>query len=227
MSDAPLATPDGLALDLDGTLVDTVGARIRAWRDAFAEAGIPADDARIAPLIGSDGKRLARLIAGESGRELDVHRAEALDRRSGELFDALNADPQPLPGARELLEAADALGIRWTIATSSRREQVTRSVAALGLSRPPTIVDGSSVTHAKPAPDLFLKAAEVLGVTAGRCWSIGDATWDVVASVAAGMTAVGVTAGSAAGERALRDAGAALVVRTLHDLIPLLGARSA
>jgi HAD superfamily hydrolase (TIGR01509 family) len=222
MTDARPLPPDALAIDLDGTLVDTVQTRIDAWLEAFAEAGLPADAARIAPLIGSDGKRLARLIGGDAGHEIDDARAEAIDRRSGELFDRLNQDPTPLPGARELLQAADERSIRWAIATSSRREQVARSVQALGLARPPTIVDGTSVVHAKPAPDLFLKAAEVLGVEPARCWSIGDATWDIVASVAAGMPAVGVTAGSVAGERALREAGATLVVATLLDLIPLL-----
>lgn len=217
-----LRRPQALALDLDGTLVDTVPARIDAWLRTFAEHAITADAARIAPLIGSDGKRLARVIAEEAGIEIDDDRAEAIDRRSGEIFDQLNQDPQVLPGARGLLDEADRRGIRWTIATSSRREQVSRSVAALGLARPPTIVDGTSVTHAKPAPDLFLKAAEVLDVDPGACWSIGDATWDVVASVAAGMTAIGVTAGSAVGAATLREAGATLVVRTLGELVPRL-----
>jgi HAD superfamily hydrolase (TIGR01509 family) len=216
------SAPRALAIDLDGTLVDTVETRIRAWLTAFEEARIPASRERISPLIGSDGKRLATVIAGDAGMTLDDARAEAIDKRSGELFDRLNEDPQPLPGARDLLRAADERRIPWAIATSSRREQVERSIAALGLERRPTIVDGSSVRHAKPAPDLFLKVAEVLGVEPGRSWSIGDATWDVQASIAAGMVAVGVLAGSAVGEAALRRAGAALVVPTLEELIPLL-----
>lgn len=222
MTARPLPMPAALAIDLDGTLVDTVQTRIRAWLLAFEEAGIPADAERIAPLIGSDGRRLARLVGRDAGHEIDDGRAEAIDRRSGELFDRLNQDPRVLPGARELLAAADRRSIRWAIATSSRREQVARSVEALGLERPPTIVDGASVAHAKPAPDLFLRAAEVLATEPARCWSIGDSTWDVVASVAAGMPAIGVLAGSVAGEAALRDAGAALVVATLQDLTALL-----
>jgi HAD superfamily hydrolase (TIGR01509 family) len=217
-SGMPTDRPAALLFDLDGTLVDTVGTRIDAWLAAFEEVGLPADRAMIAPLIGSDGKRLAREVAKRAGRELDEHEAEALDRRSGELFDERNRDPRPLPGAHACLTAADDAGIPWAIATSSRREQTTRSVAALQLDREPTIVDGSHVAHAKPAPDLFLLAARTLGVEPAACWSVGDATWDMRACVAAGMTGIAVLAGSAASADELRDAGATEVLRTLGEL---------
>ena len=208
--------------DLDGTLVDTVDVRIAAWKAAFAEVGIAASDAELAPMIGSDGRRLAREVAAAHGRELDRDGAEELDRRSGELYDELNRSPRALPGAHRLLEALDAVGVRWAIATSSRREQVRASIAALELGHPPLIVDGSHVEHAKPAPDLLLLAARELDLPAPRCWYVGDATWDMRAAVAAGMPAVAVTAGAAVGEDALREAGATLVVATLDELVPHL-----
>ncbi len=210
--------PAALLFDLDGTLVDTVGTRIDAWLATFAEVGLPADRALVAPLIGSDGKWLAREVARRAGRELAEHEAEAIDKRSGELFDERNRDPRPLPGAGECLRAADAARIPWAIATSSRREQVTRSVAALRLDHEPTIVDGSHVAHAKPAPDLFLLAARTLGVEPGACWSVGDATWDMRASVAAGMTGIAILAGSAVSADELREAGASEVLPTLEEL---------
>src|SRR4026208_1835720 len=51
----------------------------------------------------------------------------------------------------------------------------------------PRILDASHVEHAKPEPDLLLEAAEQLGVEPAHCWYVGDATWDMVAAVAAGM----------------------------------------
>ena len=81
---------------------------------------------------------------------------------------------------------------------------------ALGLSREPSIVDGSHVEHAKPEPDLLLLAAQRLEVDPGRCWYVGDSTWDMVAAVAAGMIAIGVTAGSAVDAQVLKGAGAVL-----------------
>ena len=214
--------PEALIFDLDGTLVDTVQARIDAWRQALGEAGFPVSREQLAPLIGVDGKRLARQVAAAAGKPIDDHMAEEIDRTCGEIFERLNRSPSPLPGVRELVDALEQRGIRWAIATSSRKEQVAASVEALGLSREPTIVDGSHVEHAKPEPDLLLLGAQRLEVDPGRCWYVGDSTWDMVAAVAAGMIAIGVTAGSAVDAKVLNGAGAVLVVRTLADLVPLL-----
>lgn len=207
--------PDAILFDLDGTLVDTVPARIDAWVAVFEEYGIPATYAGVAPMIGIDGRRLAREGAAAAGREIDDEVAEAIDHRSGELFDERNRDPRPLPGARERLAELTRDGTTWAIATSSRREQVATSLAALELSEEPRIVDGSHVEHAKPAPDLLLLAARELGVDPARCWYVGDSTWDMRASVAAGMRPIGVLAGAAVDADALREAGADEVLDTL------------
>jgi HAD superfamily hydrolase (TIGR01509 family) len=211
-------TPDAIIFDLDGTLVDTVPARIDAWSAVFEEVGIPSARSQLEPMIGMDGRRLAHEAAEAAGRRLTDAEAEAIDRRSGQLFNERNRDPRPLPGARELLRRIDERSLTWAIATSSRREQVTASVRALRLDREPRIVDGSHVEHAKPAPDLLLLAARELGVTPARSWYVGDSTWDMRAAVAAGMVAIGVIAGAAVGEGALLEAGASAVVPTLDDL---------
>jgi phosphoglycolate phosphatase-like HAD superfamily hydrolase len=87
------------------------------------------------------------------------------------------------------------------------------------------IVDASHVRHAKPAPDLLLLAAQQLSIEPGSCWYVGDATWDMLAAVAAGMVAVGVLAGSAVDAAALEQAGAAAVLPGLDNLAILLGSR--
>jgi HAD superfamily hydrolase (TIGR01509 family) len=220
--------PAGLIFDLDGTLVDTVAARIDGWVEALEAAGIAAPRNLIAPMIGMDGKRLAREMAAAADRPLSVQETEAIDRAAGAAFDRRNVRPRPLPGVVEALGALEGAGLPWIIATSSRQEQVTASVAALGLARRPAIVDGSHVEHAKPAPDLLLLAGRRLGIEPARCWAIGDSTWDIRATVAAGMTAIGVTAGSAVSAEALAAAGASMVLESLSALPGLLGeARSA
>jgi pyrophosphatase PpaX len=217
-----LPRPAGIAFDLDGTLVDTVDARISGWLEALDAAGIAATAEQIAPMIGIDGKQLARDMAGRGGRELTDDETEAIDRAAGEAFDARNREPRTLPGAHELLGELTSLGIPWVIATSSRAEQVRAPVTALQLASPPKIVDGSQVERAKPAPDLLLRAAEQLGTSPHECWAVGDSTWDIRAARAAGMAAMAVTAGSAVGGDVLREAGASLVVGTLDDLRALL-----
>lgn len=220
---ASLPRPGGLIFDLDGTLVDTVSARIDGWVEALTAIGVAATAELVAPKIGMDGRRLAREVAAAGGRELSDHELEEVDKAAGEGFDRRNTTPRPLPGVHAVLDALSWQGLPWVIATSSRAAQVKGSVAALALATAPTIVDGSHVQHAKPAPDLLLLAAEKLGIAPEACWAVGDATWDVRAAVAAGMTAVAVLAGSAVTSEALLEAGAATVIGSLEELPRLLG----
>lgn len=217
-SPADLPLPEAVLFDLDGTLVDTVQTRIDAWVEVLAGAGFPTTRERLGPLIGLDGKRLAHDIAALAGVILDDARAESIDKDAGEIYEQRNVAPQALPGVGTLIAAIEAAGLRWAIATSSRKGQVSTSVKALGLDREPTIIDASHVAHAKPEPDLLLLAAEQLHVAPAQCWYVGDSTWDMAAAVAAGMIPVGVTAGAAVDAVGLRAVGAAVVVPTLDAL---------
>jgi HAD superfamily hydrolase (TIGR01509 family) len=220
MAEINLLQPAAWIFDLDGTLVDTVETRIVAWLRTFEEQRIPANRAQVAKLIGSDGRRLARVVAEAAGQTLGSDRQDEIDRRAGDIYSDLNTDPRPLPGALELLTTLDECRRRWAIATSSRREQVEASVKALALSRRPIIIDGSNVEHAKPAPDLLLFAARELGVEPSRACYVGDSIWDMQAAAAAGMPAIGVVSGSATGTE-LAAAGALLTVKDLTELIPV------
>ncbi len=151
-----------------------------------------------------------------AGRPINADKAEAIDRRCGEIYDGLNTDPTPTPGARTLLAALTESRLSWAIATSSRAEQVGVSVKALRLPREPRIIDGSHVEHAKPAPDLLLLAAEQLDLPASACWYVGDSTWDVRAATAARMVAVAVPYGAVSGNTLTRAG--ANVVTTLRAL---------
>lgn len=217
--------PDAVLFDLDGTLVDTVAIRIAAWEMALARADLPTTRDRLAPLIGLDGKRLAIEIAALAGKPVDEARAEEIDRECGEIYERLNAAPRPLPGVGRLVGELDRRQIPWAIATSSRTEQVRTSVEALGLRAEPRIVDASHVKHAKPEPDLLLLAAERLGIEPVRCWYVGDSTWDMGSAVAAGMTAIGVTVGSAVDGPTLSGAGAAAVLASLDEIADAIEGR--
>ena len=184
--------------------------RITAWLEVFREVGIVADRDHVARLIGSDGKRLAREVADVAGRPINADKAEAIDRRCGEIYDRLNTNPKPTPGARSLLAALAQGRLAWAIATSSRAEQVGASVRALGLPIAPRIIDGSHVEHAKPAPDLLLLAAQQLELQASACWYVGDSTWDVQAATAARMIAVAVPYGAVSGSTLTRAGANAL-----------------
>jgi HAD superfamily hydrolase (TIGR01509 family) len=214
---AALPRPPAVIFDLDGTLVDTVETRIKAWLSVFVEEGIPAERVQVSALIGLDGRRLAHEIAQAARMVLKPGRDEAIDARCGAIFERLNQRPRPLPGVSQLLERLTATGVPWAIATSSRREQIATSVAALRLAESPLIVDGTHVEHAKPAPDLLLRAAEQLHTGPAGCWYVGDSTWDMLSAGAAGMIPIGVTTG-AVDESALLGAGARRVVSSLAEL---------
>ncbi len=210
-----------MLFDLDGTLVDTVATRLEAWLEAFDEFHVPADRDEVAALIGSDGRRLARVIAVSAHVAIDADQASAIDRRAGEIYNTLNTNPRPLHGVKDTLAALDARGIAWAIATSSLEAQVRASVDALELARAPLIVDGSHVAHAKPAPDLLLRASVELRVRPNRTWYVGDAVWDMQAAKSAGMPSIGVTTGFATAHD-LEAAGAWLVIDQLDRMIPFL-----
>jgi HAD superfamily hydrolase (TIGR01509 family) len=206
--------PLAILFDLDGTLVDTVGTRVESWLEVFADFGIQVDRAFLAPLIGTDGKLLARIGAEHTGVTLAPGGDADIERLAGERFAELNQHPRPLTGAAATLAHLDTVGMPWAIATSSRPDEAVASVGSLGLTRQPLVIDGSDVEHAKPAPDLLLKGAHQLDVAPEAAWYVGDSRWDMLAAVAAGMTAVGIASG-ATSEADLVDAGAGM---TFPDL---------
>jgi len=210
--------PHAIIFDLDGTLVDTVGTRVDSWMAVFPKYGIDPDPAFLAPLMGSDGKLLARMVAEHYGVELQPGDDATIDILAGDEFRVLNADPRSLPAAREILESLTDRGMPWAVATSSLPEDARESVASLKLRAMPLICDGADVEHAKPAPDLLIKAAGLLDVEPTETWYVGDSKWDMVAAKAADMRAIAVLTGATTAE-ALTEAGADVIYPTLAEFM--------
>jgi HAD superfamily hydrolase (TIGR01549 family) len=207
----------GLIFDLDGTLVDTVYAHVFAWYRALAEADLRIEGWRIHRKIGMSGGLFTRAVAREVGRALDGEEVEAVQRRHGQLFRELLPDRPCLPGAVELLRELRELGVPYGIATSGRRPEIDASLEALGIGPETVVVERGDVARAKPEPDLFIACQERLGLTAGQCYVVGDAVWDLLASRRAGMLSVGVLTGGY-GEDELIRAGAFRVYRDPAEL---------
>ncbi|WDT93054.1 HAD family hydrolase [Thermoleophilum album] len=210
-----------LIFDLDGTLVDTVYAHVVAWQTALEEAGIPIDGWRIHRRIGMSGGLFTRAVAREAGRPLTAAEAEQVRARHAELFRALAPRPRPLPGARELVAALRNAGVPFAIATSGGRPGIEPSLRALGIGTDTVVVACGDVSRAKPEPDLFLAAAARLGASAGDCYAVGDAVWDVLAARRAGMLGVGLLSGGY-GEDELLRSGAFRVYRDPAELLASL-----
>ena len=208
--------PRAIIFDLDGTLVDTVGTRVDSWMAVFPKFGIEPDPEYLAPLMGSDGKYLARMVAEKYGVELAPGDDAEIDIQAGAEFRVLNADPRVLPAVLETLEALSDRGMPWAVATSSLPDDARESVAAIGLRAMPIICDGADVEHAKPAPDLLLKAAGLLHVDPAETWYVGDSRWDMVAAKAADMRAIAVQTGATTAE-SLVEAGADVIYPTMAE----------
>lgn len=218
-----LRAPRAIIFDLDGTLVDTVGTRVDAWMAVFPRFGIDPDPVFLAPLMGSDGKYLARMTAEHYGVELAPGDDAEIDLQAGAEFRVLNANPRTLPAVHDLLEALTDRGMPWAVATSSLPEDARASVKALELRAAPVLCDGADVKHAKPAPDLLLKAAHLLEVEPADAWYVGDSRWDMVAAKAAGMRAIAVLTGATTAE-ALAEAGADVTYPTLAEFMEAIPA---
>ena len=123
-----------------------------------------------------------------------------------------------LPGARALLEHLTHSGVAWAIATSGRAESARPALDMLGVTARSVVVTRDQVPHAKPDPDLFLAAAERLGVDITASNVVGDSVWDLLAARRARALGVGLLSGGY-GLDELQTAGAYRVYEDPADLL--------
>src|SRR5262245_15272541 len=204
--------------DLDGTLVDSVYQHVLAWREALEKAGIELAVWRIHRRVGMSGGLLANALLRETGRSVTGEEAARLQRGHAEAYARLVGQVRPLPGTRELLAALTKAGVPWAIATSGRMESAGPVLARLELGPDTPVVTRDQVRHAKPDPDLFLAAAERLGVDIGSSIVVGDSIWDLLAARRARALGVGLLSGGY-GQDELECAGAYRVYQDPADLL--------
>jgi HAD superfamily hydrolase (TIGR01509 family) len=204
--------------DLDGTLVDSVYQHVLAWREALELADIELSVWRIHRRVGMSGGLLVNALLRESGRELTAEQATRLQRLHRDAFARLAGQVRPLPGARELLTHLSGAKVPWAIATSGRLESAGATLQTLGLAPDAVVVTRDQVAHAKPDPDLFLRAAERLGVPISASIVVGDSVWDLLAARRAQALGVGLLSGGY-GQEELERAGAYRVYEDPADLL--------
>ena len=205
--------------DMDGTLVDSVYQHVLAWREALDTEGIDLSVWRIHRRIGMSGGLFANALFRETELELVPDRLERLRHLHADAYRRRASEVRPLPGARELLDALDEAGIPWAVATSGRMVTAGANLEALGISpeRAP-IVTRDDVRYAKPDPDLFLAAAERLGVDVATTTVVGDSVWDMLAAQRARALGIGLLSGGY-GLGELQEAGAYRVFEDPADLL--------
>ena len=224
--------------DLDGVITPTAEVHEQAWAELFAPWAYTEED-YLRHIDGKpryDGVRsflASRDVALPEGDPSDPPGSDticALGNRKNEVFNSIlgRDGVTAYPGSLRLLEHLDRLGIRQAIVSSSKNARPVLAAAGLA-GRFPHVVDGvvaaAEGLAGKPAPDMFLRGAELLGVSTDEAVVVEDATSGVAAGVAGGFPlVVGVDRGG--NRSALEDSGAHVVVDDLDHLVPATNGRT-
>jgi HAD superfamily hydrolase (TIGR01509 family) len=180
---------DAVLLDMDGTLLDTEPSYVSALTAALDAFGYPDGTATCHALIGIPGAECEALLRARYGENFpfaDV--IEAFAVRADEIF---RKELRLKPGAIELLDALRGAGRPFAIVTSTSRRTAEQHLTLGGIrARFDTLVTCDDVARGKPSPDIYLLAAERLGVRPQACVAIEDSNPGIAAAHAAGAIAI-------------------------------------
>ena len=212
-------TPAGFVFDIDGTIVDNMQFHTHAFEIFTQRHGLPPFTKQMRARL--DGKRNRDIFPVLFARELtedDIRRFS--EEKEGLYRELSRGRLVPLRGLVALLEAAERRGVAVSFATSAPAENVQHTLTELGLaSRMANVLRSDTVPRGKPHPDVFLAAAERLGVPATACIAFEDAPAGLAAARAAQMTCVALTTNFSAAELAAHEAPADHVVADFEDYL--------
>jgi HAD superfamily hydrolase (TIGR01509 family) len=206
--------PAAVLFDVDGTLVDSNYLHVDAWYRAFREADVDVEAWRIHRSIGMDGSTLLKSLAEDADDDTRDRLKDLHSRFYKEKARLL----RPLPGARELIQRVDSLGLQVVLATSAPEDElaILREVLACD-DLVAAVTSSKDVDTAKPQPDIVDVAMKRAGVDTEHAVFIGDTVWDVEACNRAGVPTLAVLSGGVSrGE--LENAGAQAVFENTREL---------
>jgi HAD superfamily hydrolase (TIGR01509 family) len=179
----------GIIFDLDGLLADTERLHCLAYQAALLEHDVTISDAEYAEHWVRCGKSISDWV-DLHGLKLDP--CAVRDRKSQHYLALLGSSLRPMDGALDLLRSLCGK-MKIALASSSYRDAVDGVLTGLDIARYfDAVVSGLDVPRVKPAPDIFLKAADLLGVRPSECLVLEDAEKGVVAAYHAGMRCIAV-----------------------------------
>ncbi len=182
--------PDAVIFDMDGLMIDSERVSIACWSQAAHELALPFPEGFWLRMVGLGDRDCERLLL----QTVNAEQVAALFARCHDLYEARTQQGLPLrPGILEILQLLRDHGVPRAVATSTRQPRASRKLAAAGL-LPffEVVVTSSDVSRPKPAPDIYLLAAQKLGKDPARCLALEDSPAGIRAAVGAGMTAIQV-----------------------------------
>lgn len=183
----------GVLFDMDGVLVDSEEFIARATCMMFAEKGLKAVPEDFRPFIGTGEDRFIGGVAEKYNFPLNL--PEAKKRTYDIYLDIIVGKLQPLEGVKDFIAKCQKLGLKLAVASSADMRKVKGNLKEIGLDHGEfqAIVCGEDVEHKKPAPDIFILAANKLGLEAKDCLVIEDAISGVKAAKSAGAKCMAIT----------------------------------
>jgi len=178
----------GAIFDMDGLLIDSERIWQRIWQEMAAERDVTLGAAFPREIIGTSGARTREVLR----RHYPGHDPEEVLRECSARVSALEEHGVPLkPGARTILDGLRAEGYRIAVASSSPMDMIRRNLELDGIDGYfDTLASSREVKQGKPAPDVFLLAAERLGLPPEECWVFEDSHSGVEAGWRAGCRVV-------------------------------------
>jgi HAD superfamily hydrolase (TIGR01509 family) len=183
----------GVLFDMDGVLVDSEPFIAKAAILMFEELGVNVKPEDFHPFVGTGENRYIGGVAEKYGIRVDIQVVKA---RTYEIFGVIARNNLvPLPGAVEFISRCRNKGLKMALATSADRVKMVVNLTEIGL--PPetfnSIITGEDVINKKPFPDIYIKAAERMGLNPQECLVVEDAVSGIRSGRSAGCRCLAVT----------------------------------
>ena len=183
----------GVLFDMDGVLADSEQFICKAAIMMFEEMGVKVEPDDFKPFVGTGENSYIGGVAGKYGIAVDIDKVKA---RTYEIYRTIiRGNLKPLPGAAEIVSRCRSLGLKLALATSADRIKMEANLNEIGIpaSSFDATITGLDVINKKPYPDIYIKAAEKLGLNTYECLVVEDAISGITAARRAGCRCLAVS----------------------------------
>ena len=183
----------GVLFDMDGVLVDSEPFICQAAIIMFSELGVTVNPSDFSPFVGMGENRYIGGVAECYGIKVNIDKVKA---RTYEIYEIIvRGKLSPLPGVHEFISECRERGLKLALATSADRIKMEINLREIGLSAGTfhSIVTGLDVENKKPFPDIYIKAAENIGLEPCECLVVEDAVSGIKAGKSAGCRCLAIT----------------------------------
>lgn len=206
-----------VVFDMDGVLIDTEPVWRRTEIEVFRTVGLELTEPDLLPTMGVPMNEVARIWFERHPWEGPTH-AEIAERVVAGVAEHVRTEGAPQPGVEDAFSAVEALGLPVAIASSSSPQLIEAVLDRLGLrARVHAVASAAEVESGKPAPDVYLLAAQRLAVAPELCVAVEDAPNGVLSALAAGMKVVAVPDPAIGGDERIARAHVRLTSLTQLD----------